>query len=177
MRRAVLLDREVAQVRVVADEELGHRVDEMIGLGRAEAVEHGGLGVLAERDDRVRERRAAVAFAPVQHEDRILDHDAVGNLHERAAGEERVVQHGERVFGAARRARRAARARRRRRTSRCRRPARPWPRAPGSISWWTTRPSRTTSIAACGPASAAHGPPPGARSSPGRPSSASANGR
>ena len=55
--------------------------------------------VLAERDERVRERRPAVAFAPVQHEDRILDHDAGRNLDERAAGEERVVQHRERVLG------------------------------------------------------------------------------
>ena len=31
--RAVLLDREVAKVRVVPDEELGHRVDEMVRLG------------------------------------------------------------------------------------------------------------------------------------------------
>ena len=31
---------EVPQVRVVADEQLGDRVDEVIGLGRAEAVEH-----------------------------------------------------------------------------------------------------------------------------------------
>ena len=101
--RAVLLHREIAQVRVVADEELGDRVDEVVGLGRTEAIEHGRLGVLAERDDRVRERRPAVAFAPVQHEDRILDHDTGGNLHERAAREERVVQHGERVFRRARR--------------------------------------------------------------------------
>ena len=69
---AVFLDREVAKVRVVADDELGDRVDEVIRLGRAEAVENRRLRALAERDDRVRERRAAVAFAPVQHEDRIL---------------------------------------------------------------------------------------------------------
>ena len=90
--RAVLLHREVPQVRVVVDEQLGDRVDEVIGVGRAEAVEHRRLRVLAERDERVRERRAAVAFAPVQDEDRILDHDAGGHLHERAAREERVVQ-------------------------------------------------------------------------------------
>ena len=47
----------------------------------------------------------------------------------------------------------------------------------GSSSWWTTRPSRTTIMPAWCPASAAQGPPPGARSSPGRPSSSSTNGR
>ncbi len=82
--RAVLLHGEVAQVRVVVDEQLDHRVDEVVGLGRAEAVEHRGLGALAERDERVRERRPTVALAPVQHEDRIFDDDARGHVHERA---------------------------------------------------------------------------------------------
>ncbi len=91
-------------MRVVVDEQLGDRVDEMIGLRRAEAVEHRGLRAFAQRHERVRERGAAVALAPVQHEDRILDDDARGNVHERAAGEEGVVQDRERVFGRARRA-------------------------------------------------------------------------
>ena len=47
--------------------------DEMVGVGRAEPVEHGRLGALAEHDERVRERRLAVALAPVQHDDRMLD--------------------------------------------------------------------------------------------------------
>ena len=98
-------------------------------------------------DERVRERRPAVALAPVQHEDRVLDHDAVGNVHERAAREERVVQHRERVLGRTRRARRAAS-----RTSSSSHVAMPHTRtplasSPGSSSWCTTRPSRTTSIA------------------------------
>ena len=45
----------------------------------------------------MRERRASVTLAPVQDENRVLDHHTVGDLHERAAGEERVVQHRERI--------------------------------------------------------------------------------
>ena len=90
-------------MRVVTHEELGDGVDQVIGLGRAEAIEHRCLGVLAKRDDRVRKRSPPVALAPVQHEDGIVDHDAGRNLHERAAREERVVQHGEGVLGRARR--------------------------------------------------------------------------
>ena len=105
MLRAVLLHGEVAQVRVVVDEQLGDRVDEMIGGRRAEAVEHRRLRAFAQRDERVRERGPAVALAPVQDQDRVLDDDAGGHVHERAAGEERVVQRRERV---GRRARHAA---------------------------------------------------------------------
>src|SRR5580692_1241052 len=45
----------------------------------------------------MRKGRTAVALAPMQDEDRIVDHDAVGYVHECTAGKKRVVQHGERV--------------------------------------------------------------------------------
>ena len=90
-------------MRVVGDEQLGDRVDEVVGLGRSETIEHRRLRAFAERDDGVRERGASVAFAPVQHEDRILDHHSGGNLHERATREKRVVQHREGVFRRVRR--------------------------------------------------------------------------
>ena len=95
--RAVLLHRQEAQARVVVDEELGDGIDEMVGAVRAEPFEHGRLGVLTEAHEGVRERRAPVAFAPVQHEDRILDDDPGRHVYEGAAGEERIVQRRERV--------------------------------------------------------------------------------
>ena len=67
------------------------------GVARAEAVEHRDLGVLAGFDERVREGGEAVALRPVQDDDRLLDHHTGGHADERATGEERVVQHGERV--------------------------------------------------------------------------------
>ena len=70
-------------MRVVADEQLDDRVDEVPGAsagravcGGAEAVEHRDLGALLGDDERVRERRQAVALRPVQHHDRLLDDDA-----------------------------------------------------------------------------------------------------
>ena len=48
-------------------------------------------------DERVREAGEPVALRPVQHHDRLVDDDTGGNLHDRAAGQEGVVQDGERV--------------------------------------------------------------------------------
>ena len=102
--RAVLLERQVPQVRAVADEQLDHTVREVVGVGRTEPVEHGRFGALAEHDEGVRERRLVVALAPMEHHDRLFDDDAVGDVYERATGEERVVQHREGVLGVGRRA-------------------------------------------------------------------------
>ena len=93
---------------------------------RAEPVEHRDLGALAGDDERVRERRAARRPRD-QCSTTIgsLDHDAGGHVDERAAGEERVVQHGERVGRRVGARAEQRRARRRRRTSRGRRPCTP----------------------------------------------------
>ena len=105
--RTVLLHRQVAHVRVVAHDQLDDRVDEVTrargacarrrGGGGAVAVEHGDLGAVFRHDEGVRERREAVALRPVEHDDRLLDDDAPRHLHVGTTGEERVVQHGERV--------------------------------------------------------------------------------
>ena len=100
--RAVLLYRHVPDVRAVADDQLHDCVDEVlgsrgVGVGGAEPVEHGDLGRLAGDDEGVREARESVALAPVQDDDRLVDDDARWDLHHRAAGEEGVVQHRERI--------------------------------------------------------------------------------
>ena len=92
--RAVLLHRQVADVRAVADEQLDDRVDEVVARRRrAEPVDDRDLGALVRDDQRVREGGEPVALRPVQDDDRPVDHDARGHVHERAAGEEGVVQH------------------------------------------------------------------------------------
>ena len=89
-------------MRVVADDQLDDRVDEVTGavdpgVGGPVPVEHRDLGAVFGDDQRVREAGEAVALRPVEHHDRLFDDDAARHLHERAAGEERVVQDGERV--------------------------------------------------------------------------------
>ena len=90
--RTVLLHGDVAQVRAVGDEQLNDSIDEMHRVGTAKALDHRQLSGLSENHERVRERGEALTFAPVQHHDRLLDDDACRHLHERAAGEERIVQ-------------------------------------------------------------------------------------
>ena len=100
--RAVFLHRHVANVRAVAQHELDDRIDQVgrvrrMAMGGAEPVEDGDLGALAGHHERVREAGEAVTLRPVQHHDRLVDDDTGGDLHHRAAGQERVVQDGERV--------------------------------------------------------------------------------
>ena len=90
--RPVLLDREVLHVRVLAHDDLDHAVDEVLDVGRAEAVEDRDLALLLRDDERVREGRQPVTLGPVQDDDRLLDDDARGHAHERTAREERVVK-------------------------------------------------------------------------------------
>ena len=139
--RAVLLHRDVAHVRAVAERPArrprrrdGPARPRRLGVGGAEAVEHRDLGALAGDDERVREAGEPVALRPVQHHDRLVDDDTGGHLHDRAAGEEGVVQHGERVRRRVGAHAEQRRRRRRARTWRGRTPARPWPRAPRRAS-------------------------------------------
>ena len=84
-------------MRVVADEQLDDRVDEVTGAA--------GAGVEPKRSSTVTSALSPATTsvcgnvarpspsAPVQHHDRLLDDDTRRHLDERAAGEERVVQH------------------------------------------------------------------------------------
>ena len=54
-------------------------------------------GALAGHHERVREAGEPVTLRPVQHHDRLVDDHAGRDLHDRAAGQERVVEDGERV--------------------------------------------------------------------------------
>ena len=165
---AVLLHREVADVRVVADDQLDDRVDEVTGgadpgVGGAVAVEHRDLGAVFGHDQRVREAGEPVALRPVEHHDRLVDDDAARHLHERAAGEEGVVQHGERVGR-----RVGAHAERRRDLVGVARGEAAHPHALGlelgSSAWCTTRPLRTTTSPTARPPR----PPPGRHRAPAR---------
>ena len=81
-------------MRAVADDELDDAVDEVLDVAASRSRSRTVTSLcLLGHDERVRERREPVAVGPVQDDDRLLDHDALGHLDERAAGEERVVQH------------------------------------------------------------------------------------
>ena len=88
----------MTDVRTVADGQLHDAVDEMGGAGRrGVALEDRDLALLLGDHERVRERRQPVAVGPVQDDDRPFDDDALRHVDERTAGEEGVVEHGERV--------------------------------------------------------------------------------
>jgi hypothetical protein len=104
--RPVLLYRDVPHVGTVAEHDLDNRVDEvpegrvvavMVGTVGPEPVEHRDFRGFTGDDERVRKAREPLALGPVEHDNRLVDDDTRGHLHHRAAGEKRVVQHGERV--------------------------------------------------------------------------------